>query len=360
MPDDIAGRGEVCGSSGNCPCARRGHGTPRGGEHTGAGGAGRSKQVSALNAGTLDRILASPHTMLRKLVAPPEVLAFGLIGFGTATATTRNDVCTIHQIGSYDLPTACGRALVTPSAWISLRVRPDRLGAAVIAHDEGVPGALPSLYVYADDGRLSHRVLVHSADDASLLLGLGRSRPPSAAQLANVQLSPAEEGTWREGDQLTQLDAVFGGSSAERHASLAGAGTCGAGTARDVGCGLTSRRVDCAVIPAMFEHLSSVGLPVCVGVPSSAVLQLSVGPVHLVERVGSLLVVSLGEGVVELELGAVRSCFLVTAWGPLGRTSTLELYDKRSSCVAVVTQLGLVGADVHRAWEHLVESLPAG
>ncbi|PPF47381.1 hypothetical protein C5B85_03775 [Pseudoclavibacter sp. AY1F1] len=315
--------------------------------------------MSAQGAGTLDRLLASPHTMLRKVALTPEALAYGLVGFGTATATTRNAVCTMHQIGSYDLPTACGSALVPPSAWITLRVRPTLLGAAVIAHDEGVPGALPTLYVYSSSGHLVHRVLVHSEADAQLLSELGRSRGLTEAQLARAQLSRAEETGWRDGDQLAQLDAVFEDGGADRHAALVRGGSGEARGVWGVGGVGSSRGVDCSVVSALFEHLSSVGLPVCVGVPSSAVLQLSAGRVHLVERVGSLLVVSLGEGIVELDLSALRSCLLVTSWGPQGPTTALELYDEHSRCVAVLTQLGLVGQDVLRSWEHMLESLPA-
>lgn len=357
LPEDTAGRDEVCGASGDCPCARRRSGGLRGLGRTGTVGAARARQVNAPNAGTLDRLLASPHTMLRKVTLSPEVLAYGLVGFGTATATTRNDACTIHQIGSYDLPTACGQALLAPSAWITLRVRPASLGASVIAHEEGVPGALPSLYVYSSDGHLVHRVLVHSVQDAGLLAGLGRSRPPSEAQLRNLQLPREVASDWRDGDQLAQLDAILDAGGADRHTALLRGSA--APSAWGVGGVGSSRAVDPSLLPAVFEHLSSVGLPVCVGVPSSAVLQLSAGLVHLVDRVGALLVVSLGDGVIELDLGAVRSCLLVSACGPRGRTSTLELYDERARCVAVVTQLGLVSADVHRAWEHMLESLPA-
>ncbi|PPG40818.1 hypothetical protein C5C17_08560 [Pseudoclavibacter sp. RFBA6] len=116
--------------------------------------------------------------------------------------------------------------------------------------------------------------------------------------------------------------------------------------------------MDATLVAAVFEHLGSVGLPVCVGVPSRAVLQLSAGRVHLVERIRTLLVVSLGHGVVELDLAAVRSCLLVTSWGPHGPTSTLEVYDARSECVVVLTQLGIVGPGAHRAWEQMLESLP--
>ncbi|NYF13691.1 hypothetical protein HDC34_001985 [Pseudoclavibacter sp. JAI123] len=33
--------------------------------------------------------------------------------------------------------------------------------------------------------------------------------------------------------------------------------------------------------------------------------------------------------------------------------------DVRAQCVAVVTRLELVGAETHRAWEQMMESLPA-
>ncbi|WP_271983318.1 hypothetical protein [Pseudoclavibacter terrae] len=323
---------------------------------------------------TLDRLLASPHTMLRKVALTPEVLACGLVALGAATATTRNEACTVHQIGSYDLPSACGGALMQPSAWITLRLRPSLLGAAVVAQDE-VPtgsrpgagvrsgpgagaGALPSLSVFSRDGDLVHRVIVHSEEDAELLFGLGRSRGPSDVQLANVRLSSLGAVGWREGDQLAQLDAMFGEGARDRHAALTGRGAGAAREVRGAGRVGSSRRVDATLVAAVFEHLSSVGLPVCAGVPSSAVLQLSAGRVHLVERVGTLLVVSLGHGVVELDLAAVRSCLLVTSWGPHGPTSTLEVYDARSECVVVLTQLGIVGTGTHRAWEQVLESLP--
>jgi len=41
-----------------------------------------------------------------------------------------------------------------------------------------------------------------------------------------------------------------------------------------------------------------------------------------------------------------------------GPTSALELDDEDGRCVAVVTQFGMVGEDVHAAWEHLAASLP--
>ncbi|WP_424463824.1 hypothetical protein [Pseudoclavibacter helvolus] len=324
----------------------------------------------------------------------PGALAAGLIELGTATATTRNDACTIHQIGNYDLPSECGGALMPPSAWITLRVRPSLLGAAVVAHGEAASGMMPSLYVYSVDGRLAHRVLVHSQDDAERLAAFGRSRVPGvtrpdAAAVVFAE-SPAEEvpvassragvlaaldtslpewswvdaAGWRGGDLLAQLDAVLGETCLERYAALRD-GDRGQDLSRrakddrwGVGSVGSSRGVDCAVVSAVFEHLASVGMSVCVGVPSSSVMQLSAGRVHVVERVGSLIVVSLGEGIVELDLAALRSCLVVTSSGPLGSTSTLELYDEGSRCVAVLTQLGLVGADVHRAWEHMLESLP--
>ncbi|WP_329254331.1 hypothetical protein OG223_28180 [Streptomyces sp. NBC_01478] len=60
----------------------------------------------------------------------------------------------------------------------------------------------------------------------------------------------------------------------------------------------------------------------------------------------------------EIDLAAVRACHLVRSTAAHGPTSALELDDEDGRCVAMITQFGMVGEDVHGAWEDLAASLP--
>lgn len=107
----------------------------------------------------------------------------------------------------------------------------------------------------------------------------------------------------------------------------------------------------------MLDHVCSVGLPIGVAVFAPAAMQACGGRVNVTDRtVGGRVFAAIGESSVGIDLAAVRACVRSTAVH--GPTSAIELDDACGRCVAVITQFGIVGEDVHAAWEHLAASLP--
>ncbi|MGW0649656.1 hypothetical protein ACWD4T_12690 [Streptomyces umbrinus] len=151
---------------------------------------------------------------------------------------------------------------------------------------------------------------------------------------------------WESGDQLAQLDAVLAdGGAARREAFHRYRGE--------------HRPIEVDVVPAVLDHVCSVGLPIGVAVFAPAAMQACGGRVHVTDRtVGGRVFAAVAESSVEIDLAGVRACHLVRSTAAHGPTSALELDDEDGRCVAVITQFGMVGEDVHAAWEHLAASLP--
>lgn len=119
------------------------------------------------------------------------------------------------------------------------------------------------------------------------------------------------------------------------------------------------RPIEVDVVPAVLDHVCSVGLPIGVAVFAPAAMQACGGRVHVTDRtVGGRVFAAVADSSVEIDLAGVRACHLVRSTAAHGPTSALELDDEDGRCVAVITQFGMVGEDVHAAWEHLAASLP--
>ena len=113
------------------------------------------------------------------------------------------------------------------------------------------------------------------------------------------------------------------------------------------------------MLPAVLDHVCSVGLPIGVAVFAPGAVQACGGRVHVTDRTaGGRVFAAVGQSSVEIGLAGVRACHLVRSTAAHGPTSAIELDDADGRRVAVVTQFGIVGEDVHAAWEHLAASLP--
>ncbi|MFE5917188.1 hypothetical protein [Streptomyces sp. NPDC056468] len=108
------------------------------------------------------------------------------------------------------------------------------------------------------------------------------------------------------------------------------------------------------------QSTHSVGLPIGVAVFAPSAMQACNGRVHVTERtVGGRVFAAIAQSSVEIDLAHVRACHLVRSTAAHGSTSAIELDDDEDGrCVAVITQFGMVGEQVHMAWEHLAASLP--
>ncbi|MDV9172844.1 hypothetical protein R6V09_22355 [Streptomyces sp. W16] len=160
-------------------------------------------------------------------------------------------------------------------------------------------------------------------------------------------MAPEVPAAWEHGDQLAQLDAVLvDGGIARRSAFHHYRGG-------------TYRPIEVDVVASVLDHVCSVGLPIGVAVFAPSAMQACAGRVHVTDRtVGGRVFAAVADSSVELDLTAVHACHLVRSTAAHGPTSALELDDENGRCVAVITQFGIVGEDVHTAWEHLAESLP--
>lgn len=207
--------------------------------------------------------------------------------------------------------------------------------------------------LYAAQLRCGHRVLqaLARARTRSIVRphgggrGDGRRTGPGPRVPA---VAPAETPAWENGDQLAQLDAVLADGGVARRAAFD----------RYRG---EHRAIDVGVLPAVLDHVCSVGLPIGVAVFAPAAMQACGGRVHVTDRtVGGRMFATIAESSVEIDLAGVHACRLVRSTAAHGPTSALELDDGDGDgrCVAVVTRFGIVGEHVHTAWEHLAASLP--
>jgi len=151
---------------------------------------------------------------------------------------------------------------------------------------------------------------------------------------------------WENGDQLAQFDAILADGRVARRSTFD----------RYRG---AHRAVEVAVLPAVLDHVCSVGLPIGVAVFAPAAMQACGGRVHVTDRtVGGRVFAAVAESSAEIDLTRVRACQLVRSAAAHGPASALELDDEDGRCAAALTQFGIVGHHVHTAWEHLAESLP--
>ncbi|GGZ03610.1 hypothetical protein GCM10010365_23110 [Streptomyces poonensis] len=268
-------------------------------------------------------------------------LARCLTLFRYVQAVTGGPVAHIDQAGSYAVPSLRGDAFAVQPGSIALRIDPDGVASAVVEHDKGTDSV--TLRLLDADGRTVHQGRLLSEGDRLLagLVGTVDAGAPAAGPSAAPEV-PA----WENGDQLAQLDAILtDGGAARRRASGRYRGT--------------HRAIDVSVVPAVLDHVCSVGLPIGVAVFAPAAMQACSGRLHVTDQtIDGRVFAAFADGSVEIDLAGVRACHLVRSTAAHGPTSAIELDDADGRCVAVITQFGIVGEDVHTAWEDLATSLP--
>ncbi|MEV0170339.1 hypothetical protein AB0I00_04295 [Streptomyces sp. NPDC050803] len=281
------------------------------------------------------------NSRVRLIDARMPELAQCLTLFQHVQAVTGGPVARIDQAGSYDVPSLRGDAFAVRPGSIALRLDGAGVASAVVARDESTGSV--ALHLFDADGRTVHEGRLLSEGDR-LLVGLART-VHAGAQVTGAQVAPAVP-DWEYGDQLAQLDAVLVDGGRARRAAFD----------RYRG---EHRPIDAGVLPAVLDHVCSVGLPIGVAVFAPAAMQACSGRVHVTDRtVGGRVFAAVAESSVEIDLARVRACHLVRSTAAHGPTSALELDDEDGRCVAVITQFGIVAQDVHAAWEHLAASMP--
>ncbi|MET9060978.1 hypothetical protein ABZX99_24515 [Streptomyces antibioticus] len=281
------------------------------------------------------------NSSVRLIDARMPELARCLTLFQYVQAVTGGPVARIDQAGSYAVPSLRGEAFAVRPGSITLRLDGDGIASAVVARDDGT--GTVALHLFDEDGRTAHQGRLLSEGDR-LLAGLART-VDAGSRLADLS-AVCEVPAWENGDQLAQLDAVLADGGAARRRAFARYGA-------------EHRPVDVEVLPSVLDHVCSVGLPVGVAVFAPAAVQACAGRVHVTDRtVGGRVFAAIADASFEFDLTAVHACHLVRSPAAHGLTSALELDDADGHCVAMITQFGIVGEDVHGAWEDLTASLP--
>ena len=269
----------------------------------------------------------------------------GCAAFECAFAVTGSIGVVLAQSGPYAPVSTPGEAFPMAPGQITLRVRPENLHASVIARSDGERREL-MVELSAFGGHPVHLVRVASEFDTLVMDGLARSAGEGLTE--NKQSLPQVFIPWEEGDQLGQIDAILDDGGEIRRELLP-----------QYYAGPHPRWINERVLPAVFEHLCTTGLPLSVVVFAEGVAQAVTGFVHVANTdARGRMSVGLGCASLDLELTLVHEALLVRSHGPLGLTSAIELYDDRHHVLALLTQLGSVSPEVHRAWELLAESLP--
>ncbi|GAA2243684.1 hypothetical protein GCM10010232_33380 [Streptomyces amakusaensis] len=262
--------------------------------------------------------------------------------FQYVQAVTGGPVARIDQAGSYAVPSLRGEAFSVLPGSITLRVDGDAVVSASVVRDERTGSV--ALHLFDAAGRTAHQGRLLSEGDR---LPAGLTGPAGVgAPAAAPPAAPARPPAWERGDQLAQLDAILvDGGLARREAFDRYPGE--------------HREIDVAVLPSVLEYVCSAGLPIGVAVFGPAAMQACAGRVHVTDQtVRGQVFAAVAESSVVIDLPAVRACHLVRSTAAHGPTSAIELDDEHGRCVAVITQFGIVGEQVHTAWEHLAASLP--
>lgn len=282
------------------------------------------------------------NSSVRLIDARMPELARCLTLFQYVQAVTGGPVARIDQAGSYAVPSLRGDAFAVQAGSIALRLDAEGVDSAVVVRDEGTGSV--ALHLFDADGRTAHQGRLLSDGDR-LLAGLTPT-VHAGSTAAAPPCAPLGVPAWENGDQLAQLDAVLADGGAARRAAFD----------RYRG---EHREIEAGAVSAVLDHVCSVELPVGFAVFGPSALQACSGRVHVTDRtVDGRVFAAVADSSVEIGLAAVRACHLVRSTAAHGPTSALELDDEDGRCVAVITQFGIVGEQVHAAWEDLAASLP--
>ncbi|MGW0708232.1 hypothetical protein ACWD4G_20135 [Streptomyces sp. NPDC002643] len=286
-------------------------------------------------------------------------LARCLTLFQYVQAVTGGPVARIEQVGGYAVPTLRGEAFTVHPDSIALRLDPTGVTSAVLTRDEPT-GAVTVRLLHAD-GRTAHRGRLLSEGDrvlaglvapvgAGALAGAGTALPYRATEVPAWEAPTSEEPAWENGDQLAHLDAILTEGRSPRRRNAFDGHRAG------------DRPIDIDALPTLLDHVRSAELPIGVAVFAPSAMQACTGRVHVTDRtVDGRVFAAIGQTAsVEFDLTGIRSCHLVHSPAAHGPTAALELDDENGHCVAVITQLGIVGESAHEAWEDLMASLPDG
>ncbi|MBN9671739.1 ChuX/HutX family heme-like substrate-binding protein [Roseibium aggregatum] len=302
----------------------------------------------------LTRLLMSADRGTRGLDNGVELLRDWLPSFSRTVATTSNDCAIMSEIGAYQKPMVIGEELTFDNSGIAIRLCPEGIETVAAVEADRNSREAPSLQLFEAGGRAVHKchiaslsdqlafdVLMYGASEKEITAGLAgamsgflsRTRTPSGklpeqrfCQLGvseNLDTCLLDEGTDRR-DRLGRLD------SAE------------------------AWTIDRQVVPHALRYFCEMRMPLTVGVPARACMQLKPGRLDSVLRHGDLVELTGEANRTFFDPAAIDDYWVVRS----GKSLSLEFYSKSGSCVLVFVQDRVEESRFNTAWMEILASLP--
>ena len=284
----------------------------------------------------------------RRLDAPGDAVIRSLALLESSVAMTGNPLAVITQFGSYLNASRLGQSFTITPGCIGLRSAPGAASSVTVTVEEDPLGLVTTLHLLSETGRPIHRCRTASDGDRMIVESLDRREGARTVAEALAERMPPEHRPAGPGDdavdQLAQLDALLDDAGRHRRRTM---------PAQD-----PHDRVDVSVLPILFEHLCTVGLPLGAVVVGAGVLQGAAGRLQATSAAEGGLMGRWNDATVELDLTGIAECLRVRTHAAHGETTALELYDDHQRCIALLGQFGIVGAETHATWQDVAASLP--
>lgn len=289
---------------------------------------------SCARLGQCQDCVSGSRQFARRITKPVERVLGDLTRLERPAAVTANELARITQVGRYEAPSLPDQAFVWKPGRITLRVDPALVRSAHVTRAESHDGYTAALRLIAAGNVPAHQCHALLDGDTNALHGFVEGTSASGP----FSTVPSEFEAMRDTeDQLGRLDTLLTESRAPY---------------------VPHAHIPIAAVMTLLLAALADDVPVGIGVFSVGVFQGTQGALHSVTGDLDTLSIETEDAVVELAARQIGSVIVTRSLGALGRTCMIEMYDRTHSCVAVISQFGLIEPHVHAAWELLVDSLP--
>ncbi|WP_153769979.1 ChuX/HutX family heme-like substrate-binding protein [Labrenzia sp. CE80] len=290
----------------------------------------------------------------RGLSGGVDLLRNWLPSFERVIASTANACAVMADIGIYQVPMCVGEDLTFDNTGIATRLLTTSIETLVAVEADVSSKEPPSLQAFDAAGRAVHKCHIASLSDQLafdvLMYGarekdLAMSLPGPFFGFVSEALKPAGKlpaQSFCEQDVKDTLDNCLRYEGKSRHDRLKKMDRSEAWT------------IDRQVIPHVLRYFCELRMPMMIGVPSSACMQLKSGRLDDFRQHGDLLELDAEACRVYLDPAAISEYWVVRNRNGL----SLECYSKSGACVLVFAHNRLPESRFNQTWTEVMQSLP--
>lgn len=263
-----------------------------------------------------------------------DALAAHLPLLDECVAMTANGAALISELAAYSPPTFTGDPLVQVPDAVALRMHRPSVRAFVAMDADEDRREPPGLWMFDEHHSAVHRGYLVSHNGA-LAMDMLRLSPRSDGG-APPPHSPID---WTS-DQLGTIDTILAHGGSRRGPGQGAGIPVPPGQVLDLLC-----------------YLCDHGIPLSVGVPNRGCLQLHTGALDLVEHRGNAISMVSGACNVVYQPAEIAEVRISRPHGVHGTTSMVQLHTADGNCVALLGQIGAVGAELAATWEKVLAEI---